>query len=102
MNNGNQKLELTWIGNDKQTKLEPRILIEAPDISYGDKNTNNILIFGDNLLASKSLEQNFAEKIKCIFIDPPYNTGNTFEQYDDNFEYSFWLNLITQKIGGNG
>jgi len=73
-----QKLELTWIGKDSQPKLEPRILIEDTDKSYGDKDSPNLLIHGDNLLALKALEQEFIGKIKCIFIDPPYNTGSAF------------------------
>jgi adenine-specific DNA-methyltransferase len=76
------KLELTWIGKDKRLNLEPRILIEDPERSYGDKNSENMLVFGDNLLALKALEQDFAGKFKCISIDPPYNTGNAFEHYD--------------------
>jgi len=89
-----QKLELTWIGKDNQPKLEPRILIEDPEKSYGDKNSENMLVFGDNLLALKALEQDFAGKFKCISIDPPYNTGNAFEHYDDGLEHSFWLSLM--------
>jgi hypothetical protein len=64
-----QKLELTWIGKDKQPVLEPRILIEDPEKSYGDKTAENMLIFGDNLLALKALEQDFAGKVKCILIN---------------------------------
>lgn len=93
-----QKLELTWIGKGDEPKLEPRILIENPEYSYGDPNTENILIHGDNLLALKALEQDFAGKIKCIYIDPPYNTGGAFEHYDDNLEHSIWLNLMYQRI----
>lgn len=94
----NNKLELTWIGKEIQPQLEPRILIEDPSKSYGDKNTQNMLIHGDNLLALKALEQDYAVKIKCIYIDPPYNTGNAFEHYDDNVEHSLWLNLIKPRI----
>ena len=93
-----QKLELTWIGKGEEPTLEPRILIEDPDKSYGDKNTENMLIHGDNLLALKALEQDYAGKIKCIYIDPPYNTGNAFEHYDDGVEHSVWLNLIKPRI----
>jgi len=89
-----QKLELTWIGKDNRPNLEPRILIEDPEKSYGDKNSENMLIYGDNLLALKALEQDFAGKIKCISIDPPYNTGNAFEHYDDGLEHSLWLSLM--------
>ncbi|MEA3361191.1 MAG: site-specific DNA-methyltransferase [Thermodesulfobacteriota bacterium] len=94
----NQRLELTWIGKGDQPKLEPRILIEDPEKSYGDKNSENMLIFGDNLLALKALEQDFAGKIKCIYIDPPYNTGNAFEHYDDGLEHSLWLSLMKPRL----
>jgi len=93
-----KKLELTWIGKDEEIKLEPRILIEDPSKSYGDKNTENMLIHGDNLLALKALESEFTGKIKCIYIDPPYNTGNAFEQYDDNLEHSIWLSLMKPRL----
>ena len=98
MNGKKQKLELTWIGKDKQPVLEPRILIEDPEKSYGDKTAENMLIFGDNLLALKALEQDFAGKIKCACIDPPYNTGNAFDHYDDGLEHSLWLSLIKPRI----
>lgn len=98
MNNTKQKLELTWIGKGQEPKLEPRILIEDPSKSYGDPKSENMLIHGDNLLALKALEQEFAGKIKCIYIDPPYNTGSAFEYYDDNLEHSIWLNLIRPRI----
>lgn len=89
-----QKLELTWIGKNEEVKLEPCILIEDPEKSYGDPNSENMLIHGDNLLALKALEQDYAGKIKCIYIDPPYNTGNAFEHCDDGIEHSLWLNLM--------
>ncbi|TDK47916.1 site-specific DNA-methyltransferase [Algoriphagus formosus] len=93
-----QKLELTWIGKGEEPKLEPRILIENPEYSYGDPNSENMLIHGDNLLALKALEQDYAGKVKCIYIDPPYNTGNAFEHYDDGVEHSEWLNLMTPRL----
>ncbi len=93
-----QKLELTWIGKGDEPKLEPRILIENPEYSYGDPNTENMLIHGDNLLALKALEQDYAGKVKCIYIDPPYNTGQAFEHYDDGIEHSLWLNLMSQRL----
>ena len=98
MNGRRQKLELNWIGKDEELKLEPRILIEDSKKSYGDQGTENMLIHGDNLLTLKALEQNFAGKIKCIYIDPPYNTGSAFEHYDDNLEHSTWLNLIRPRL----
>jgi adenine-specific DNA-methyltransferase len=99
------KLELTWIDKDKRPKLEPRILLEDPSKSYqsninpeGNGTFDNTLIFGDNLLALKALEQQYTGKIKCIFIDPPYNTGNAFEHYDDGLEHSIWLSLMRDRI----
>jgi adenine-specific DNA-methyltransferase len=92
------KLELTWIGKGEEPKLEPRILIENPEYSYGDPKSENMLIHGDNLLALKALEQDFTGKIKSIYIDPPYNTGNAFTNYDDGIEHSLWLSLINGRI----
>jgi len=93
-----QKLELTWLGKDEGFKLEPRILIEDPNKSYGEPKSDNMLIHGDNLLALKALEQDFTGKIKCIYIDPPYNTGNAFTKYDDNLEHSIWLSLMKPRL----
>ena len=157
------KLELTWIGKDKRPKLEPRILLEDPSLSYHAKfrrhpaktessnlaaNTSNVevnkandvaantlndvdvntendvgansfaqnsqttrankfaptdifdnkLIFGDNLLALKALEQEYRGKVKCVFIDPPYNTGSAFTHYDDGLEHSIWLSLMRDRL----
>lgn len=92
------KLELTWVGKYEQKEIEPRILVENPELSYGDQDTGNMLIHGDNLIALKALEQDYAGKIKCIYIDPPYNTGNAFEYYDDGLEHSIWLNLMRSRI----
>ena len=97
--NNIQKLELTWVGKyDKKEPLEPRILIENPKYSYGDKSSGNMLIHGDNLLALKAIEQEYAGKVKCIYIDPPYNTGSAFEQYDDGVEHSIWLSLMRDRL----
>ena len=94
------KLELTWVGKDQEMKLEPRILIENPKLSNTekDKDTENMLIHGDNLLALKALESKYAGQIKCIYIDPPYNTGAAFEYYDDCLEHSIWLNLMYNRL----
>lgn len=92
------KLELTWVGKYEEEKLEPRILIEDKSKSYGDPDTENMLIHGDNLLALKALERDYAGKIKCVYIDPPYNTGNAFEHYDDDVEHSLWLNMIYKRV----
>ena len=100
-----QKLELTWIGKDARPKLEPRILLGDPSMSYHAKHRvtsadsfDNQLIFGDNLLALKALEQEYAGKVKCVFIDPPYNTGSAFTHYDDGVEHSIWLSLIRDRL----
>lgn len=100
-----QKLELTWIGKEKRPKLEPRILLEDPAKSYHADHRvtendifDNRLIFGDNLLALKALEQEFAGKVKCVFIDPPYNTGSAFTHYDDGLEHSIWLGLMRDRL----
>lgn len=93
-----QRLELTWIGKGEEPQLESRILIQDTDNSYGDINSENMLIHGDNLLALKALEQDYAGKIKCIYIDPPYNTGSAFEHYDDNLEHSTWLSLVKPRL----
>ena len=99
------KLELTWIGKNERKKLEPRILLEDPSKSYHASqkvNENDIfdnkLIFGDNLLALKALEQEYSGQVKCIFIDPPYNTGSAFEHYDDGLEHSVWLSLMSERL----
>lgn len=92
-----QKLELTWIGMDEEPRLEPRILIENPQYSYGEPDAENMLIHGDNLLALKALEHGYP-KVKCIYIDPPYNTGNAFDHYDDGIEHSQWLSLMKARL----
>ncbi|QQO57106.1 MAG: site-specific DNA-methyltransferase [Thiohalocapsa sp. PB-PSB1] len=100
-----QKLELTWIGKDKRPKLEPRILLEDPARSYHAERRvsdgdlfDNWLIFGDNLLALKALEREYTGKVKCCFIDPPYNTGSAFTHYDDGLEHSIWLSLMRDRL----
>lgn len=105
MNNRKQRLELTWIGKDERPRLEPRILLEDAEKSYHAKARvtendifDNILIHGDNLLALKALEQEYTGKVKCVFIDPPYNTGSAFEHYDDGVEHSLWLSLMRDRL----
>lgn len=93
-----QRLELTWIGKGQEPEVEPRILLHDPSKDYGDPNSENMLIHGDNLLALKALEQQYAGQVKCIYIDPPYNTGAAFEYYDDNLEHSIWLGLMYPRI----
>ena len=99
-----QKLELTWIGKDDQPRLEPRILIEQPEYSYNsatrseDDIFDNMLVQADNLLALKALEASMSGKVKCIFIDPPYNTGSAFTHYEDGVEHSVWLSLLRSRL----
>ncbi|MBO1518099.1 site-specific DNA-methyltransferase [Oceanisphaera pacifica] len=112
-----QKLELTWIGKDKRPRLEPRIFLEDKSLSYQTAPENqaaealfaddeqqpkvshdNLLIHGDNLLALKALEQQYAGKVKCVFIDPPYNTGSAFTHYDDGLEHSMWLSMMRVRL----
>jgi adenine-specific DNA-methyltransferase len=100
-----QKLELTWVGKENRPRLEPRILLEDTSKSYhaahrvsDDDSFDNRLIFGDNLLALKALEQEFAGQVKCVFIDPPYNTGSAFAHYDDGMEHSIWLSLMRDRL----
>lgn len=93
-----QRLELTWIGKGQEPEVEPRILLHDPSKDYGDPDSENMLIHGDNLLALKALEQQYAGQVKCIYIDPPYNTGAAFEYYDDNLEHSIWLRLMRARL----
>lgn len=104
-----QKLELTWIGkDDAQQPLEPRILIENPKYSYGtvEETTlpsgkpwhGNMLIHGDNLLALRSLTQQYTGEVTCIYIDPPYNTDAATPYYDDMVEHSYWLGLMRPRL----
>lgn len=99
------KLELTWIGKNSRPKLEPRILLADPMHSYHAKRRvsdgdifDNHLIHGDNLLALKALEQQFTGKVKCVYIDPPFNTQQAFEHYEDGYEHSIWLGLIRDRM----
>lgn len=92
------RLELTWVGKYDESVVEPRILLEDKDKSYGDPQSENMLIHGDNLIALQALQQDFSGKIKCIYIDPPYNTGSAFDYYDDNLEHSIWLSLMKKGL----
>jgi adenine-specific DNA-methyltransferase len=104
-NNKKTRLELTWPGKEIRPRLEPRILIEDTSLSYHASAVvtdhdifDNILIQGDNLLGLKALEQKYAGRVKCIFIDPPYNTGSAFTHYDDGMEHSLWLSMMRDRI----
>lgn len=95
------KLELTWYGKENRVIVEPRLLLEDRKLSNcpDGEACDNMLIHGDNLLALKALEKaGYTGRIKCIYIDPPYNTGSAFEHYDDNLEHSIWLNLMHKRL----
>ena len=92
------KLELTWVGKDQRPRLEPRLLLEDPSKSYGDPTSPNMLIRGDNLLALKALEQDFTGEIHCIYNDPPFNTGQAMEDYEDGLEHSIWLTIMRDRL----
>ena len=93
---------LHWLNREQSLKEASRVpyrLLEAdPDLSYGDLNTENMLIQGDNLEALKALLPYYAGKVKCIFIDPPYNTKSAFEHYDDNLEHTKWLEMMYPRL----
>ncbi|NVI98472.1 site-specific DNA-methyltransferase [Myxococcus sp. AM009] len=103
MTNRLKRLELTWIGKEDRPRLEPRILLEEQELSYAKRISNedifdNRLIYGDNLLALKALEQEFTGKFRCVYIDPPFNTGQAFEEYNDGIEHSIWLTLLRDRL----
>lgn len=93
---------LNWLGRDEALKTVAKtpykLLEEVPEFGYGNKNTENMLIQGDNLEALKALLPFYAGQVKCIYIDPPYNTGSAFEHYDDNLEHSQWLSLMYPRL----
>ncbi|MCL1885438.1 MAG: site-specific DNA-methyltransferase [Dehalococcoidia bacterium] len=92
------KLELVWIGKETPIQPEPRILLEDKAKSYGDIDSENMLIHGDNLLALKALEQEYAGRVKCIYIDPPYNINAANLHYEDDIPVSDWLNLMKARV----
>jgi adenine-specific DNA-methyltransferase len=93
---------LRWLTRDEDVraaeKVPYRLLEEDPALGYGDRDTGNMLIQGDNLEALKSLLPFYAGQVKCIYIDPPYNTGSAFEHYDDNLEHSKWLAMMWPRL----
>ena len=80
------------------TRVPYRLLEEASDLSAGDSDDGNMLIQGDNLDALKALLPFYAGQVKCIYIDPPYNTRSAFEHYDDNLEHSKWLAMMWPRL----
>jgi adenine-specific DNA-methyltransferase len=99
-----QKLELTWIGKDSPSRPEPRILLEDPTLAHhaASRFVNDVfdhqVICGDNLLGLKALEKDLTGRVKCIYIDPPYNTGSAFANYDDGLEHSLWLSMMRDRL----
>ncbi len=99
---------LNWLGRDEALKTAAktpyRLLEEVPELGHGDKNTDNMIVQGDNLEALKALLPFYAGQVKCIYIDPPYNTGSRFTfdgkklQYDDNLEHSTWLSMMEPRL----
>ena len=93
---------LHWLTRDTDihaaARVPYRLLEEAPDLSTGDPDAGNMLIQGDNLEALKALLPFYAGQVKCIYIDPPYNTRSAFEHYDDNLEHSKWLAMIWPRL----
>jgi adenine-specific DNA-methyltransferase len=93
---------LKWLSRDedinKAGKAEYRLLKEEPKYSHGSKDTDNMIVHGDNLEALKALLPFYAGQVKCIYIDPPYNTGAAFEHYDDNLEHTTWLSMMYPRL----
>lgn len=93
---------LQWLNKDQAVRTAAqcayRLLEPVPELSYGDQDSENLVIQGDNLEALKALLPFYAGKVKCIYIDPPYNTKSAFEHYDDNLEHSQWLSLIYPRL----
>ncbi|MDO8971512.1 MAG: DNA methyltransferase, partial [Saprospiraceae bacterium] len=93
---------LHWLTRDDDihaaTRTVYRLLVEVQELSHGDRNTGNMLIHGDNLDALKALLVYYAGKVKCIFIDPPYNTHSAFAHYDDNLEHTKWLAMMYPRL----
>ena len=93
---------LRWLTRDDDVragqKVPYRLLEEVPKLGYGARDAGNMLIHGDNLEALKALLPYYAGQVKCIYIDPPYNTGSAFEHYDDNLEHSQWLAMMWPRL----
>ncbi len=93
---------LNWLTRDEDIRTAQRVpyrlLEEVPNLSAGDGGAGNMLIQGDNLEALKALLPFYAGRVKCIYIDPPYNTGAAFEHYDDNLEHTQWLAMMWPRL----
>lgn len=100
-----RKRQLTQVGTPPETQVGPCELLEEADSSYSAPHRltdhelfDNRLIFGDNLRALRALEQEFAGKIKCAYIDPPYNTGSAFAHYNDALDHARWLHFMRPRL----
>ena len=93
---------LHWLTRDEDiraaTRVPYRLLEEASELSTGDTDADNMLIQGDNLDALKALLPFYAGQVKCIYIDPPFNTGQALQHYDDNVEHSIWLSILYARL----
>ena len=93
---------LHWLTRDEDIRAAARVpyrlLEEASDLSAGDTDDGNMLIQGDNLDALKALLPFYAGQVKCIYIDPPFNTGQAFQHYDDNMEHTIWLGIMYARL----
>lgn len=93
---------LSWLTRDEDVRAAGRVpyrlLEEVSSLSAGDSQTENLLVQGDNLDALKALLPFYAGQVKCIYIDPPYNTRSAFEHYDDNLEHSQWLGMMWPRL----
>jgi adenine-specific DNA-methyltransferase len=93
---------LNWLTREQDLRAadnaEYRLLAEEEKYSHGDPDAGNIIVQGDNLEALKALLPFYAGQVKCIYIDPPYNTGSAFEHYDDNMEHTQWLSMIYPRL----
>ena len=92
--------QLNWLGDDKARRAARHVAYRLldPIERVGDPASENLLIQGDNLEALKSLLPPYAGRVKCVFIDPPYNTKSAFEHYDDNLEHSQWLSMMYPRL----
>ena len=97
----NRGIKPVWVERNDIRVSEPRIINFVKNI--GNEDNDNMLIRGDNLLVLRTLVEQFKnrseqEKVKCIYIDPPYNTGSAFEHYDDNLKHSEWLTMMRDRL----
>jgi adenine-specific DNA-methyltransferase len=92
------EVALAWDGKGREAAVEPRRLAHDASRGYGDSSAANMLIHGDSLIALKALEREFAGRVGCVCIDPPYNTGGAFEHYNDKLGHSDWLSMMAPRL----